>query len=485
MVSQANNISDVAFAQNVLSDGVKTNASAASLGAAQDFTGQKKDQISSFVASQVVALGRATDADRVADSYAKDMSGFKINVTTSEVVASTAEEISSVANANTVAESTAIDHAMKNGSASVTLLKVKYVYHPLSVKYQAFDMKNTPLKTAHHVLVNHGTITPMNDHYTPYSTSFHALSDLGGYHPLDFTTTPLSVTYKGYESDGSKISVYGKDGKLNPNFTGYAPLSVNYQDFESDGSKVKPGDKFTGMTSFSTTYREFESDGAHVKKGDKFTGMTPFGMTYQDFVSDASKVKSGDKFTGMTPFSTSYQDFVSDGSKVKTGDKFTGMTPFSTKYQMFESDGKAVPNGHKFTGLAPLSTVYQGYSSDASKVKPGDKFTGFAPFNVSYKPLSTQYHFYQDVKAPEKKQETPKVPVANSATPAPAVAATVAPAPLVQPTRLAQSAPSQPAQAHQLPQTGNEKNSWVALLGLALLTSTMGMSLLAKKRVED
>ena len=490
MVSQANNISDVAFAQNVLSDGVKTNASAASLGAAQDFTGQKKDQISSFVASQVVALGRAKDADRVADSYARDMSGFKISVNTSEVVASTAEEISSVANANTVAESTAIDHAMKNGSASVTLLKVKYVYHPLSVKYQAFDMKNTPLKTAHHVLVNHGTITPMNDHYTPYSTSFHALSDLGGYHPLDFTTTPLSVTYKGYESDGSKISVYSKDGKLNPNFTGYAPLSVNYQDFESDGSKVKPGDKFTGMTSFSTTYREFESDGAHVKKGDKFTGMTPFGMTYQDFVSDASKVKSGDKFTGMTPFSTTYQDFVSDGSKVKTGDKFTGMTPFSTKYQMFESDGKAVPSDHKFTGLAPLSTVYQGYSSDASKVKLGDKFTGFAPFNVSYKPLSTQYHFYQDVKAPEKekKQETPKVPVANSATPAPAVAATVAPAPLVQPTRLAQSAPSQPAQpapAHQLPQTGNEKNSWAALLGLALLTSTMGMSLLAKKRVED
>ena len=470
MISQANNISDVAFAQNVLSEGVKTNTSAASLGAAQDLTGQTKDQISSFVASQVVALGRATDADRVADSYARDMSGFRINVRTSEVVASTAEEISSVANANTVAESTAIDQAMKSGSASATLLKVKYVYHPLSVKYRAFDMKNTPLKTVHHVLVNHGTITPMSDHYAPYSTSFHALSDLGGYHPLNFTTTPLSVTYKGYESDGSKIPVYGHDGKLNPNFTGYAPLSVSYKDFESDGSKVKHGDKFTGMTSFSTTYREF--------------------------VSDGSKVKSGDKFTGMTPFSTTYQDFVSDGSKVKSGDKFTGMTPFSTTYQTFESDGKSVPNGHNFTGLAPLSTIYQGYSSDASKVKNGDKFTGFAPFNVSYKPLSTQYHFYQDVKAPEKKavpsapskSESPltvsqaATPARPSVSPVPAVAAaTVASAPLVSQPVGGQSVPA----AQQLPQTGNESNSWAALLGLALLTSTMGLSLLAKKRVED
>ena len=579
MMSQASNISDVAFGDTTLNNAVETNASAAVQGAARDFTGDAKAGISSFVASQVVAIGRATDLDRVADSYANDLKGYgNISVTTSTVDVHTAEEISSYAKANTNAESQAIDASMKHGSGSATLVKVRYVYTPLSVTYKAFDVTNTPLSVNYHVYSNHGTATPLSDSYTPYSTSFHALSDLGGYHALDFATTPLSVTYQGYESDGSKISPVGKDGKINPNFTGYAPLSVTYKGFESDGSKINPvnadgtiNDNFTGYAPLSVTYKGFESDGSKISPVDKdgkinpnftgyvplsitykafesdgsklnpvnedgtinehftgyaplsvtykgfesdgskispvdkdgklnpnFTGYAPLSTTYKDYESDGTKVPKGHKFTGMTSFSTTYKRFESDGSKVKSGDKFTGMTPFSTDYQTFESDGSKVPTGHNFTGLAPFSTTYQPYTSDGSKVKAADKFTGFAPFNVSYRPLSTKYHFYQDVKAPEQKKETAQTEMTSTPAvqpqaqaqgqAAPAVSSTPVAAATVSSPALVSGGASAPAQSQPasaaLPQTGTKDQGALALLGLVMLASTMGLSVLNKRRQE-
>lgn len=537
--SQVSNIVNVGLGAGHLNSAYQVNISAAAKpGEAQDFTGKSTSETASFVASQITALGRATDTDRVVDSYVADFKQSQIDVSFKTQTVSTAEEIESVAQANTVAQSSALSTAMQTGSAAVTFTRVQYVTHGLSVKYKGVNVSVKGMSTQRHVYVNHGTIKPFKSVYTPYGTNYKSLSDIGGLRNVKFAATPLSTGYNGFYSDGTKVKVYTEDGKLNPKFTGYTSFDTTYNGFESDGSKVNVYNQdgslnhgFTGYAPLSTTYNAFESDGSKIKVYNEDGTLNP-------------------DFTGYTPFSTSYYAFESDGTKVdvytkdgKLNPKFTGFAPISTTYQTFESDASKVPQGHRFTGIASLSTHYFGYESNALDVPKGDRFTGFAPLTTTLSPYSTTYHFYQDVpkakpalkpmptpepiptpmpkptptpaptstptptpklsEAPKpvssaapkpKKAKTPapqkvvvsqpavaKVMATKMASPVMPAAQVVSPQLVSAPMAAPKTAPSQPA----LPQTGTKETAALAMLGLMTLGLTIGLSVKNKREQED
>lgn len=531
--SQVSNIVNVGLGAGHLNSAYAANISAAAKpGEARDFTGKSTSETDSFVASQITALGRATDTDRVVDSYVGDFKQSQIDVSFKTQTVSTAEEIESVAQQNTVAQSSALSTAMQTGSAVVTFTRVQYVTHGLSVKYKGVNVSVNGMSTQRHVYINHGTIKPFKSVYTPYATNYKPMSDIGGLRNVHIAITPMSTGYNGFYSDGTKVKVYTEDGKLNPGFTGYTSFDTTYNGFESDGAKVNVYNKdgslnhgFTGYAPLSTTFNAFESDGSKVKVYNDDGTLNP-------------------DFTGYTPFSTSYYAFESDGKKVnvytkdgKLNPKFTGFAPISTTYETFESDGSKVPQGHRFTGIAPLSTRYFGYESNALDVPKGHNFTGFAPLSTTLRPYSTKYHFYQDVpemtmtpstpaqsatpitptssipaqsmtpSTPAEKpvsqtpaSQTPaKKVIKQAVTPAPVQAVAINP---VVPQVMAQrmNAISMPAtqvaspqlvsapvmtvpRASQnvLPQTGNKETMALAMLGLMTLGLTIGLSVKNKK----
>ena len=433
--SQATNMSELAYGDQVLTSGVTTNSSAAVLGDAKDFTGSTSEQVASYVGSQVVALGRATDADRTADSQVNDLKTFNATAHYVDVVASTAEDIASFASENVAAHSVAVSQAMwsnqMHSQASDYNNKLTADANGLNVAWgneytvntlqQLEDLYNQQSETINHAKSNGitnqitlhkfnvATIEQVDAQMLHIRYLYHPLSMT--YKALDFTTTPLSTSYH----------VLSSVGGVTPLSTTYSPLSTTYYAL-SDVGGFNP--QQMGTTPFSMTYKNFTSDGSKVAVynedgtlNDKFTGFTPLSTTYRNFSSDATGIKTynddgtlNKQFTGFAPLSTSYWNFVSDGSLVDVynedgtlNDKFTGFTPLSTTYKNFSSDGSKVnvynedgTLNDKFTGFTPLSTTYKNFSSDGSKVNVynedgtlNDKFTGFTPLSTTYKNFSS------------------------------------------------------------------------------------------------